>query len=643
MSKIPAQDNPCANISSFEEYEKMYEFSMSNPDAFRSDLANRNLHFFEGFESVLNDTKYPVCKRFSWGKINLSYEAIDRHLKERGDQYALMYEREDGLITKITYNELSKNVNQSANLLKKMWVTKWDTIVFYMPQILESAYLMLACLRIGAIHSVVFGWFSAKSLADRIDDIKPKIIVTADWSQRKWESYPLKSVVDEALIIAEHSVEQLLLIENRGDDQRSKNNAHTLEVIYGQEIKKMDEWCDYELMDSNDTSFVLYTSWSTWKPKWIMHSTTWYALWSKVTCQRVFDMKPGDIFFSSADIGRITGHTYTLYWPLFNGATTILYEWHPLYPDVNKMREVIEKHQVKTFYTAPTLIRMLHENKETNTNKYDLSSLKIIGTVGEPIDADARKRLYEVVGKKKCAVVDTYRQTETWWHILAPLPFATDLKPRSATFPLPGIAWEVVDANGDVTDKWYFTITKPWPSMLMGIRWDKERYSKIYFSDIKRDGKWLYFSGDGSDRDEDGYIFITGRIDDVVNVSWHRIGTAEIENVLYDIDGIAECSVVGIPDVITGESLCAYLVLKQDIDEEKIKRAISLQVKKEIGAFAYIKTTMIVSELPKTRSGKIMRRLLRKIATGEEIMGDISALENWDTIKKLLITAKKLA
>ncbi len=637
MQKIPHQKNPDAHFKSFVEYQKSYDFSQENPDKFWWDLARENLNFFEDFTSVLDESDYPKVKWFDGGKMNLCYEAVDKNLEKNADMIALIFEAENGETEKITYKKLSQNVNKSANLLKNLGVKKGDTIIFYMPQILESVYLMLASLRIWAIHSIVFGGFSADSIKDRIEDLKPKIVITADWAFRKWKPYFLKPAVDTALEQSAHKLEKVLVVKrNFWEVSLWKND-----IIYNEEIEKQSEECDFELMNSEDTSFVLYTSGSTGKPKWIVHTTAWYALWTKLTSKWVFDMQEWDIFFSSADIGWITGHTYTVYGPLLNGITTLLYEGNPLYPDEGRVWEILEKHKVNTFYTAPTLIRMLHKTGAELPKKYDLSNLKILWTVWEPIDLEAWNWFYEVVWNKNCALVDTYWQTETGGHILAPLPFATPLKQRSATFPLPGISWEIVDEHWEKTEKWFFVISKPWPAMARGIWWDDKRFSETYFSEIFREKKPLYFSGDGGYYDEDGYIFITWRVDDIVNISGHRIGIAEVESSLSELDEIAECSVVWVPDEITGESLFAYVVLNWNFEKEELQQKIKLKLRKNIWAFAYVKNLVVVSGLPKTRSGKIMRRILRTLANGEKITSDISTIENREVIEEIEKILKK--
>ena len=393
-------------------------------------------------------------------------------------------------------------------------------------------------------------------------------------------------------------------------------------------------------MDSEDTSFILYTSGSTGKPKWIIHSTAGYALWAKLTTKWVFDLQKDDIFFSTADIGWITGHTYTVYGPLLNGWTTLIYEWNPLFPNNDRIWQIIEKYKVSKFYTAPTLIRLLHKTWENLPKNFDLSSLKVLWSVWEPIDGETWDWYFETVGSKKASIVDTYWQTETGWHILSPLPFATPMKKRSATFPLPGICGEIVDKNWKklgLEENWFFVISKPWPAMARGIWWDDEKFVKTYFSDIFREKKPLYFSGDGWFYDEDWYVFITGRVDDIVNISGHKIWIAEVEDIVAKDELVAECALVGIPDNITGEALFGFVVLKngENINEPDLLKNINFSLRREIGPIIALKNIVIISELPKTRSGKIVRRILRTLAQGEKFSGDASTLENIQIITEI--------
>ncbi|RAL55762.1 acetate--CoA ligase [Candidatus Gracilibacteria bacterium GN02-872] len=622
-----------AYFKNFKEVQDFYDFSIKNFEEFWEKQAHENLTFFENFTEVLDEKDYPKVSWFKNGKINICFEAVDKQAEKNPDKIAIIFVGEPGDEEKVTYKELQKKVCKSANLLKNIGVKKGDKVVFYMPQILETIYLMLACLRIGAIHSIVFGGFSAASLQDRIEDLEADFLITADGAFRKGKPYLLKNIADEALINSKHKVKKTLIVRRNFE----KINISENDVIYNEEIDKQNEICDFEKIDSEDISFILYTSGSTGKPKGIIHSTTGYALWTKLTTKWVFDLHKDDIFFSTADIGWITGHSYTVYGPLLNGGTTLIYEGNPLFPKEDRIWEIIEKYKVSKFYTAPTLIRLLHKTGENLPKNFDLSSLKVLGSVGEPIDSETWDWYFETVGNKKASIADTYWQTETGGHIIAPFPFAIPMKKRSAGFPLPGICGEIVDKNGKklgVEENGFFVISKPWPAMARGIWGDNEKFVKAYFSDIFREGKPLYFSGDGGFYDKDGYIFITGRIDDVINISGHKIGIAEVEDIVDKNENIAECALVGIPDELTGEALFGFLVLKdkKNISNTDLLQELNTSLRKEIGPIVSLKNILIISELPKTRSGKIVRRVLRNLAKGKEIEGDLSTVENKEVL-----------
>ena len=622
-----------AYFKNFKEVQDFYDFSIKNFEEFWEKQAHENLTFFENFTEVLDEKDYPKVSWFKNWKINICFEAVDKQAEKNPDKIAIIFVWEPWDEEKVTYKELQKKVCKSANLLKNIWVKKWDKVVFYMPQILETIYLMLACLRIWAIHSIVFGWFSAASLQDRIEDLEADFLITADWAFRKGKPYLLKNIADEALINSKHKVKKTLIVRRNFE----KINISENDVIYNEEIDKQNEICDFEKIDSEDISFILYTSWSTGKPKWIIHSTTWYALWTKLTTKWVFDLHKDDIFFSTADIGWITGHSYTVYWPLLNGWTTLIYEWNPLFPKEDRIWEIIEKYKVSKFYTAPTLIRLLHKTGENLPKNFDLSSLKVLWSVWEPIDGETWDWYFETVGNKKASIADTYWQTETGGHIIAPFPFAIPMKKRSAGFPLPGICWEIVDKNWKklwVEENWFFVISKPWPAMARWIWWDNEKFVKAYFSDIFREGKPLYFSGDGWFYDKDGYIFITGRIDDVINISGHKIWIAEVEDIVDKNENIAECALVWIPDELTWEALFGFLVLKdkKNISNTDLLQELNTSLRKEIWPIVSLKNILIISELPKTRSGKIVRRVLRNLAKWKEIEWDLSTVENKEVL-----------
>ena len=570
------------------------------------------------------------------GKLNVSYQCIDRHLKDKKNQVAIIWEADDGSKKSYTYLDLYKETNKFANLLKSFGVKKGDRVVMYMPMIPEAAFAMLACARIGAIHSVVFGGFSAEALKDRILDAEAKVVITADGAYRKGKPYMLKPVVDKALENVK-CVEKVIVVE-RNNENIEWNKR---DVSYNELIQTQSSECPAEIMDSEDPLFLLYTSGSTGKPKGVQHSSAGYILWAELTMEWVFDLKANDTFWCTADIGWITGHTYIVYGPLAAGGTTLMFEGVLTYPDSGRAWKMIEEHRVNQFYTAPTAIRLLHKMGADEPQKYDLNSLRILGTVGEPIDPPAWKWYYEKVGQNRCSIVDTWWQTETGGHMITPLPAATPIKPGCATFALPGICAEIIDENGNkmaADEKGLLCITKPWPSMIRTIWGDSERFVDSYFSTAKKDGKPVYFSGDGAIYDEDGYIWITGRVDDVINVSGHRMGTAEIESAVQKHPDIAEVAVVGKPDEITGEAIFAYVVLKnnENLGEEvELFKELNEIVKTEIGNIAKVSDIVFVPGLPKTRSGKVMRRILRAIAKCEEIKQDTSTLEDPSVVEKI--------
>ena len=506
-----------------------------------------------------------------------------------------------------------------------------------MPMIPEAAFAMLACARIGAIHSVVFGGFSAEALKDRILDAEAKIVITADGAFRKGKPYMLKPVVDKALEEVD-IVEKVIVVERNNEEIKWIEGR---DISYNDLIVNQSNECECEIMESEDPLFLLYTSGSTGKPKGVQHAQAGYILWAILTMEWVFDIKNNDTFWCTADIGWITGHTYIVYGPLAVGASTLMFEGVLTYPDSARAWKMIQEYKVNQFYTAPTAIRLLHKLGANEPKKYDLSSLRILGTVGEPIDPPAWKWYYEVVGGGRCSIVDTWWQTETGGHMITPLPAATPIKPASATFPLPGIFAEIIDENGEKMppeEKGLLCITKPWPSMIRTIWGDPERFVKSYFSTAKKLGEPVYFSGDGAMYDTDGYIWITGRVDDVINVSGHRLGTAEIEAAIKKHPNVAEVAVVGKPDEIKGESIFAYIVLKDDnlAEEIEITKEINDIIKEEIGAIAKVDNFAFVPGLPKTRSGKIMRRILRSIAKGEPITQDTSTLENPKVVEAII-------
>jgi len=639
MSKVFYPDRKIfknSRIKNMCEYNNLVEDFKEDYEGTWGRLARLKLDWKKPFTKVLDESNAPFYKWFVGGKLNVAEQCIDRHLKDKKNKAAIIWEADDGSKKIVTYLELYKEVNRFANLLKELGVKKGDRVVIYMPMILEAAYAMLACARIGAIHSVVFGGFSADALKDRILDANAKVVITADGAFRKGKPYMLKPTVDEAIKDVD-CVEKVVVVERNGGEIAWNER----DVSYEELIKNQSSVCEAEEMDSEDPLFLLYTSGSTGKPKGVQHSTAGYILWAQMTMENVFDLRDNDTFWCTADIGWITGHTYIIYGPLAAGTTTVMFEGVFTYPDAGRAWQMVEEYQVNQFYTAPTAIRLLHKLGADEPKKYDLSSLRVLGTVGEPIDPEAWMWYYEVVGGGRCPIVDTWWQTETGGHMITPIASATPIKPASATFPLPGIFAEIIDEEGNKVkpnEKGLLCITKPWPSMIRTIWGDPERFVSSYFSTAKKDGKPVYFSGDGAIYDEDGYIFITGRVDDVINVSGHRLGTAEIEAVIKKVDLVAENAVVGKPDDIKGESIFAYIVLKGDDNlatDIEVLKAINEAISKEIGNIAKVDGIAIVPGLPKTRSGKIMRRILRSIAKNEKITQDISTLEDPTIVEKI--------
>jgi len=619
-----------AAVNSMEAYWKLQNRAISDYEGFWKDFADEKIDWIEPYDTVLDESDAPFYKWFSNGKLNVSNQCIDRHLAEKSEQNAIIFEGDKGDVQHITYGQLSERVNKLANLLKnKFNVKKGDRVVLYMPMIPEAAYAMLACTRLGAIHSIVFGGFSSEALKDRIEDAGAKLVITADGAFRKGKPYMLKPVVDDALSDGSESIEAVLVVKRNNEEITwVEGRDHS----YNELIEAESDVCPFEPMDSEDPLFLLYTSGSTGKPKGVQHSTAGYILWAQMTMEWVFDLRKDDVYWCTADIGWITGHTYIVYGPLAAGGTTLMFEGVPTYPDAGRAWKMVQDHNITQFYTAPTAIRLLHKTGEDEPKKYDLSKLRVLGTVGEPIDPPAWKWYYEVVGNSKCSIVDTYWQTETGGQMISPLPGATPIKPGCATFALPGIIAEIIEEDGTPTpvgEKGFMCITKPWPSMIRNIWNDSERFKKSYFGDCKKDGEPVYFTGDGAMIAEDGYITITGRTDDVINVSGHRMGTAEVEAAIKKHDSVAAVAVVGKPHEIKGEGIFAYIVLKDPSEaSEDLKISINKVIKKEIGAIALCDAIAFVPDVPKTRSGKIMRRILRSIAKGEEITQDTSTLED---------------
>ncbi len=628
-----------ARIKNMCEYQELQEWATQDYEGFWGSFAKEKITWIEPFTNVLDESNFPFVKWFEGGKLNVSVQCIDRHLDSRKNKAAIIFEGDRGDKQVITYLELYYNVNRFANLLKNEFnVKKGDRVVIYMPMIPEAAYAMLACARLGAIHSIVFGGFSSEALRDRIEDAKAEVVITADGAFRKDKPYMLKPMVDKALE-GSTPVKKVCVVERNGEDITWVAGR---DYSYNELIKSQPTECAPEPMDSEDPLFLLYTSGSTGKPKGVQHNSAGYILWAQMTMEWVFDVKENDTYWCTADVGWITGHTYIVYGPLAMGATTVMFEGVPTYPDAGRPWKMVEEYKINQFYTAPTAIRVLHKMGEDEPGKYDLSSLKVLGTVGEPIDPPAWKWYYESVGNSKCPIVDTYWQTETGGHIVSPLPGATPIKPGCATFPLPGIMAEILDPEtGEKVargESGYMCITRPWPAMIRGVWGDEERFKKSYFGDVVKDGEAVYFTGDGAVYDDEDYITITGRTDDVINVSGHRMGTAEVEAAIKKHAGVAEVAVVGKPHELKGEGIFAYIVMKGEDnfgEESALAKEINGIIKIEIGNIALCDDMVFVPGLPKTRSGKIMRRILRAIAKGEEITQDTSTLEDPSVVKTI--------
>lgn len=615
-------------------YDDWYQLSINSPEKFWGDRAEEFIDWHSPWSKVLEwDYNKAHIKWFLDAKLNVSFNCIDRHLPKRANQAAIRWEgNEPNDIRVITYQELYEQVCKFANVLKAHGIKKGDRVIIYMPMVPEAAYSMLACARIGAIHSVVFAGFSASAIRDRIIDCEASCVITANEALRGSKVIPLKPVVDKAL----EGVETVrsVLVFNRTDTEIEMKSGRDFSLKA--ELSKVSSECTPEILDSEDPLFILYTSGSTGKPKGVLHTQAGYILYAAFTHKYVFDYQEGDIYCCAADIGWITGHSYIVYGPLANGATTTMFESIPLYPDAGRYWDMVDRHKINIFYTAPTAIRAIAKEGDSFVKKYNRSSLRILGSVGEPINRDAWLWYYKVVGEEKCAVVDTWWQTETGGILISPLPGATVTKPGSATKPLFGIRPVIVDESGNTLEGNNVTgrlcIEFPWPGQMRTVYGDHKRFFDTYFSSFP--GK--YFTGDACHRDEDGYYWITGRVDDVLNVSGHRLGTAEVESAIVASGVVAEAAVVGFPHEIKGEGIYAFCILKDDSLKEP-KDKILQAVRSEIGAFASPDMIQIVLGLPKTRSGKIMRRILRKIAGGEkENFGDISTLADPGVVEEIL-------
>ena len=618
-------------------YQAMYTQSVENPDAFWAEQGKR-LDWIKPFTKVKNTTyEYPgvSIKWYEDGELNVSANCIDRHLESRGDQVAIIWEGDDPSVDKkITYRQLHEHVCRLANALKEQGITKGDRVVIYMPMIPEAAYAMLACARIGAVHSIVFGGFSADALADRITGSSAKVVITANEGLRGGRSVPLKTNADAAVAKVKHEVKMLVVKHTDGDIGMRDG----LDSWYHEATQAASPDCEPERMNAEDPLFILYTSGSTGMPKGVVHTTGGYLVYASMTHEYVFDYHDGDIYWCTADVGWVTGHSYIVYGPLANGATTLMFEGVPTYPSPSRFWDVCEKHKVNIFYTAPTAIRALMGAGKEHVEKADLSSLRLLGSVGEPINPEAWNWYHEVVGKQRCPIVDTWWQTETGGILITPLPGATATKPGSATRPFFGVQPVILDAEGkeqsDTVAEGVLCIRDSWPGQMRTVFGDHDRFVSTYFETFKG----YYFTGDGCRRDADGYYWITGRVDDVINVSGHRMGTAEVESALVAHEKVSEAAVVGFPHDVKGQGIYAYVTLMEGQEpSDELRKELVGWVRKEIGPIASPDMIQWAPGLPKTRSGKIMRRILRKIAENDYgSLGDTSTLADPGVVDDLI-------
>ena len=618
------------------EYEQMYQQSFADKEGFWSKIANEQLTWFKNFSQVKN-TSFEgdiAIKWFEDGELNVCYNCVDRHAEKTPDEIAIIWEGDDPSKSKtFTYKELKLEVSKFANVLKKMGVQKGDRVTIYLTMIPEVAFAMLACARIGAIHSVIFGGFAPESIAGRIQDCKSQFVITADEGLRGGKTIPLKKYINTALESCDDNIKTLVIKYTN-----SKDDIYTdRDFDYAELKKEVDENCECESMNAEDPLFILYTSGSTGKPKGVLHTTGGYLVYASFTHKYSFDYHQGDVYWCTADAGWVTGHSYSVYGPLANGAKTLLFEGVPNYPDFSRFWQVCDKHQVNIFYTAPTAIRALMKEGDDFVNKCDLSSLRILGTVGEPINPEAWNWYASIVGKNKCPVIDTWWQTETGGHLISPIPGVSKLKPGSAAHPYFGIEAAIVDDNGNILEgdcEVKLCMLDSWPGQMRTVYGDHQRFKDTYFSQFQ--GK--YFTGDGCKRDKDGYYWITGRVDDCINVSGHLLGTAEIESAFVEHTLVSEAAVVGYPHDIKGQGIYAYVTTNTGVEvSEDLKKELTLWIRKKIGPIATPDKIQFSPGLPKTRSGKIMRRILRKIASKEEEqLGDTSTLADPGVVQSLI-------
>jgi acetyl-CoA synthetase len=619
-----------AHIKSLEEYERIYKEAKDNPEKFWAGVAEE-LHWFKKWDKVL-EWNAPWAKWFVGGQINLSYNCLDRHVQTwRRNKAAIIWEGEPGDTRTLTYQQLLTEVQKFANVLKGLGINKGDRVAIYMGMVPELPVAMLACARIGAVHSVIFGGFSANAIVDRVTDQQAVAVITQDGGNRRGTEVKLKNTVDEALDRCP-SVKHVVVLKRTGSQVTMQQGR---DHWWHELMTSASDDCPAEHLDSEDPLYILYTSGTTGKPKGIVHTTGGYSVGTYITSKWVFDLKDEDVFWCTADIGWVTGHSYIVYGPLQNGATCVMYEGAPNFPELDRFWAVIERHKVNVFYTAPTAIRTFIKWGEEWPNRHKMDSLRLLGTVGEPINPEAWMWYREVIGKNRCPIVDTWWQTETGAIMISPLPGAIPTKPGSGTKPFPGIVAEVVTRSGErvpLGSGGYLVIKQPWPSMLRTIYGDPDRYVKQYWSDIPG----VYFTGDGAREDKDGYFWVMGRVDDVLNVSGHRLSTMEIESALVAHDKVAEAAVVGRPDDLKGQAVCAFVTLESGfVPSKETKEELRAWVAKEIGSMAKPDDIRFTDQLPKTRSGKIMRRLLRELATSGDVKGDTTTLEDFNVISKL--------
>ncbi len=626
-----------ARIGSEAAYLELYERSIADPEGFWAEAA-QDLHWFKPWDSVLDSSEAPFYKWFAGSQTNISYNCLDRHLEDGiGDRVALHWEGEPGDQKTLTFRELHGEVCRFANVLKKTGVEKGDRVAVYLPMIPELAISVLACARIGAVHSVIFGGFSADSIRDRVLDSETRMVITADGGYRRGKILELKKIVDEGVESCE-CIKDVLVIKRGGREPIDCPMVEGRDVWYEDMVGGVDADCPAEPMDAEDLLFLLYTSGTTGKPKGIMHTTAGYQVFTYLTSKYVFDLKMEDVYWCTADVGWITGHSYIVYGILQNGVTQVMYEGAPDFPNQGRFWEIIERYKVTTFYTAPTAIRAFMKWGDDWLAEKDLSSLRLLGTVGEPINPEAWMWYHKQVGAERCPIVDTWWQTETGGHMLTPMPGATATKPGCATVPFFGVEPDILTEAGESVEAGILAIKQPWPGMLRGIYGDPQRFKDTYW--CKWSGKY-YFPGDGARRDEDGYYWILGRVDDVVNVSGHRIGTAELESVFVEHGDVAESAVIGIPHEIKGQGLIAFVtVIDGRAHDDHLRQELDAMIDKSIGKFARPERIVFSHDLPKTRSGKIMRRLLRDIAEGREL-GNTTTLADPGVVENLEIQFEK--